>query len=57
MKTFDLKQVFMDNWGFVKNEVIVFMAALVAPITPMLILILIFILMLEWVFRLQGIGY
>ena len=39
MNTFNIKQFFIDNYQFVKNEWIVFIAALVAPTAQMLILI------------------
>lgn len=39
MNTFNFKQFLIDNYHFIKNEFFVFMAAIVAPITPMLFLI------------------
>jgi len=39
MSSLNIKQFFMDNYNYVKAEFFVFVAALVAPTTPMLFLI------------------
>lgn len=39
MESFNVKQVFMDNYNYIKSEFIVFVTALVAPTVPMLFLI------------------
>ena len=39
MESFNTKQVFMDNYNYIKSEFIVFVTALVAPTVPMLFLI------------------